>query len=86
MKSVKEILKQDKLPKGYPPTMEDVKTREKHVPESVRYNMKHFKEHGENAVKQLDKLKEVSPSQAKTEAHAALKVVEQVAKDIKEYC
>ena len=85
MKSVKEVLKQKKLPEGYPPTMEDVETRERHVPDSVRYNMQHFKDHGKNATDNLGKLKQVNPPLAKRQAREALKAVEGVANNLKEF-
>ncbi len=86
MVNVKEVLNRKKLPEGYPPTMLDVKTREKHVPESVQYNMKHFREHVQNVMKQLDKLDQTDPALAKKEAREALATVEKCAKQLKEYC
>lgn len=86
MKSVKEVLKRDKLPREYPPSRRDVTTREKHVPESVHYNMKHFSDHVENVCQQLKKLQMVNPAQAKREAKAACSVVEKGLKELKGYC
>lgn len=86
MANVKDVLSRNKLPKDYPPTMLDVKTRDKHVPESVRYNMKHFRDHGDNAIKQIEKEEQTNPAAAKRLAHEALKTVESVAKDLKRYC
>lgn len=82
MKSVKEVLKQDKLPKDYPPTMLDVKTREKHVPQSVDYNIKHFHDHGENICEQLKKLEATSPELAKRYAKKSIEAVKLVLKDL----
>lgn len=83
--TVQHVLQRKKLPKDYPPSMLDVKTRDKHVPESVDYNIKHFHDHGENVVDQLHKLHQTNPSKAHTYAVKACKAVEQVYKDIEKY-
>jgi hypothetical protein len=85
MKTVQEVLKQSKLPKDYPPTMMDVKMRDKHIPQSVDYNVEHFRDHGESVVKQLEKLKQTNPEKAKKLAIKACEAVQKVYKDIEKY-
>lgn len=85
-KSVKQVLAQKKLPKDYPPTMSDVRMREKHVPESVKYNVnKHMKDHAANAMHQLKKLEMVNPGQAKRLALQSAEVMEKITNQFKEY-
>jgi hypothetical protein len=74
MKAVKEVLKQKNLPHDYPPTMADVKMREKHVPDSIDHNIRHFGDHGDNVIGQLKKLHMVNPSKA--HSYAAKSLVE----------
>lgn len=62
--------------------MLDIKTREKHVPESVDYNIKHFHDHGANVCKQLDKLAATDPSLAKRYAQKSITAVKQVLADL----
>jgi hypothetical protein len=83
--TVREILQRDKVPNEFPPSMMDVKTREKHVPQSIDYNIKHFKDHGHNVSEQLKKLKMVNPSLAKQYAAKSCKVIEQIHREIKAY-
>ncbi len=85
MSTVKEILNRKKLPKGYPPSMMDVKTREKHAPDSINYNLKHIKDHGKNACDQLDILKIVNPSLAKAKSKEAIKCVKQLLNDLENW-
>lgn len=85
MKSVKEVLKQDKLPHDHPPTMQDVKTREKHVPESVDYNVRHFKDHGKNVADNLKKLRVVNPRLAKHHASKSVLTVKRILKDLESH-
>lgn len=82
VKAVREVLKQNKIPAGHPPTMADVKTREKHVPESVDYNIKHFADHGSNVGEQLKKLHQVNPGQAHSYADKSLSAIKKVHGDI----
>lgn len=85
MKAVKAVLQQDKIPKGYPPSMLDVKTREKHIPESVDYNIKHFRDHGHNVIEQLKKMKQVSPERTHALARKSCKQVLKVYDEIEKY-
>ena len=85
MKSVSDVLKQKKLPKDYPPTKSDVKLREKHVPESVKYNVqKHMHDHAENAIDQIKKVAMVNPSKAKQLVQECIKEVDSIRKKFEE--
>jgi len=83
--TVQEILQRKKLPKEFPPSKLDVETREKHVPESVDYNIKHFRDHGENVCDQLKKLAMVNPAKARLYARKACRAVQQVYKDLEKH-
>jgi hypothetical protein len=83
--TVQEVLQRKKLPKEYPPTMLDVKTRDKHVPESVDYNIEHFHDHGENVLTQLHKLHQTNPAKAHKYAEKSCKAVEKTLHDIEQY-
>jgi hypothetical protein len=86
MKAVKEVLKQKKLPTGYPPTKADVKMREKHVPESVDYNIQeHARDHVSNAIDQIKKLHQVNPSQAHSYAAKSLATLRELSSDLENH-
>jgi hypothetical protein len=86
MKAVKDVLKQKAVPKDYPPTMADVKMREKHVPESVHYNVdKHMKDHGSNAITQIKKVHMVNPSQAHQLAQHSIEVMKGIIADFEKH-
>lgn len=85
MKAVKEVLNQNKLPAGHPPTMADVRTREKHVPQSVDYNIEHFSDHGKNVTDNLHKLHQVNPSQAHRYAAKSLSEIKRIHNSVEEF-
>lgn len=77
---VKDLLKAD-----LPPTHADAQLRKEHTIGSITHQIKHFGDHGDASVEQLEKLYTVDSKKARSEAERVLKEVHRVEGSLKKF-